>query len=186
MQPLSFQTQKDFLAWLAKNYTNEEGIWLHFYKKSSGVPSINYAQALDAALCYGWIDGQAKPFDDISWLQRYTPRRKRSIWSKRNTEYAERLIKSKKMRTPGMREIERAKADGRWEAAYHSPKNATVPEEFLKRLKKDKDAYAFYQTLNKTNLYAIAWRIQTAVKPETKEKRMQTILEMLSEKKKFH
>ncbi len=185
-QPLFFQTQKEWAAWLAKNHTKKEGIWLHFYKKASGVISLNYAQALDIALCYGWIDGQAKPFDEQSWIQRFTPRRAKSIWSKRNTEHADRLIKAKKMRAPGMREIEKAKTDGRWNAAYDSFTNATIPEDFLARVSKNKKAFAFYKTLNKTNLYPIAWRLQTAVKPETREKRMKLILGMLAEGKKFH
>jgi len=125
--PLSFPTQKEWAAWLAKNYKKKEGIWLRFYKKAAGVTSVNHDQALDSALCYGWIDGQAKPFDKDSWIQKFTPRRAKSLWSKRNIEHTERLIKTKKMRVPGMREIERAKADGRWHAAYESSSKATIP-----------------------------------------------------------
>ena len=138
------------------------------------------------ALCYGWIDGQSKPWDENSWIQRYTPRRAKSLWSQRNKEHVARLIKSKKMRAPGLREIERAKADGRWDAAYEAFSKAQVPDDFLAELSKDKKALAFYKTLNKTNMYAITWRLQTAVKPETRKKRMQLILTMLSEEKKFH
>jgi len=185
-QPLFFPTQKEWAAWLAKNYTKKEGIWLRFYKKASGITSINHDLALDSALCYGWIGGQAKPFDKDSWIQKFTPRRPKSLWSKRNIEHTERLIKTKKMRTPGLKEIERAKADGRWHVAYDSPSKATVPEDFLARLSKNKKALAFFNTLNKTNRYAIAWRLQTAVKPETREKRMVQILEMMKEGKKFH
>jgi uncharacterized protein YdeI (YjbR/CyaY-like superfamily) len=184
--PLFFQTQKEWAAWLAKNYTKEEGIWLRFYKKASGIASINHDQALDSALCYGWIDGQAKPSDKDSWIQKFTPRRPKSLWSKRNIEHTARLIKTKKMRAPGLKEIERAKADGRWHSAYDSPSKATVPEDFLSRLSKNKKALAFYNTLNKTNRYAIAWRLQTAVKPDTREKRMKQILAMMKEGKKFH
>jgi uncharacterized protein YdeI (YjbR/CyaY-like superfamily) len=184
--PLAFPTQKEWASWLAKNYTKKEGIWLRFYKKASGIISINHDQALDSALCYGWIDGQAKPFDEDSWIQKFTPRRAKSLWSKRNIEHTERLIKTKKMRAPGSKEIERAKADGRWHVAYDSPSKATVPEDFLVRLSKNKKALAFFNTLSKTNRYAIAWRLQTAVKPETREKRMVQILEMMKEGKKFH
>jgi uncharacterized protein YdeI (YjbR/CyaY-like superfamily) len=184
--PLSFATQKDFLAWLKKHYTKTEGIWLRFFKKGSGIPSIDHAQALDAALCFGWIDGQAKPYDEKSWLQKFTPRRAKSLWSKRNIEHAERLISEKKMRAPGLKEIERAKADGRWIAAYDAFSKASIPEDFLKMLSKNKKALAFFKTLNKTNQYSITWRLQTAVKPETREKRMKAILEMMKEGKKFH
>jgi uncharacterized protein YdeI (YjbR/CyaY-like superfamily) len=184
--PLSFQTQKEFSAWLAKNYKKPEGIWLQFYKKAIGIKSLNYAEALDAALCYGWIDGQAKPFDKDSWIQRFTPRRAKSMWSKRNTEHAERLIKTKKMRAPGKKEIEKAKAEGRWTAAYDSFSKAIIPEDFLAELSKNKKALAFYKTLDKTNLYSIAWRLQTAKKSETRQKRIQSFIEMLSKGKKFH
>src|SRR5579872_941189 len=139
-KPLSFSTLKEWTAWLSKNYTKPEGIWLRLYKKASGITSINHDQALDAALCYGWIDGQAKPFDKDSWIQKFTPRRAKSLWSKRNIEHTERLIKTKKMRAPGLKEIERAKADRRWHSAYDSPSKATAPEDFLERLSKNKKA----------------------------------------------
>lgn len=184
--PISFASEKEFTNWLKANYTLTEGIWLRYYKKSTGIPSITYAQALDVALCYGWIDGQAKPFDGDSWLQRFTPRRAKSNWSKRNTEHVARLIETKKMRKPGLLEIEKAKADGRWAKAYDSFSQATIPDDVMAMIKKNEQAHDFYKTLNKTNLYAIAYRIQTAVKPETREKRIKLILEMLSVGKKFH
>jgi uncharacterized protein YdeI (YjbR/CyaY-like superfamily) len=183
---LNFQTPDQWEDWLSKNYTLEVGVWLRFFKKASGVKTMTYDEALDLALCYGWIDGVAKGYDEQSWLQKYTPRRKRSIWSKRNTERVERLIKEGKMREPGLKQIELAKADGRWERAYEGQSKMTVPEDFLNELKKSKKAYEFFQTLNKTNTYAIAWRLHTAKKPETREKRMKSILEMLSLGKKFH
>jgi len=185
-KPLSFRSQKEWSAWLSKNHTRVEGIWLRLYKKASGVTSVNHDQALDSVLCYGWIDGQTKPFDKDSWIQKFTPRRAKSLWSKRNIEHTERLIKTKKMRAPGMREIERAKSDGRWHAAYDSPSKVTIPEDFLIRLSKNKKALAFFKSLNKTNRYSIAWRLQTAIKPQTREKRMETILAMMRERKKFH
>ncbi len=181
----SFKSPKEFNSWLKKQ-KDSPGIWLHFYKKDSGVPSINYKEAVDEALCFGWIDGQAKPFDENSWLQRFTPRRVRSIWSKRNRDHVSRLIAEGRMQPSGLAEIERAKLDGRWNAAYDAPLTMEVPEDFLRVLDKNKKAKAFFETLNKTNLYAIAWRLQTAKKPETREKRINIILEMLAKGEKFH
>lgn len=157
-----------------------------FAKKNSGEQSVNYDEALDVAICYGWIDSLAKSLNEKFYLQKFTPRGSRSVWSKVNTEHANRLIEEKKMQPAGLVEIEKAKADGRWERAYDSPKNMTLPDAFLDELKKNKDAYDFYQTLNKTNTYAIAWRLQTAKKPETVSKRTVQIIEMLSKKQKFH
>jgi uncharacterized protein YdeI (YjbR/CyaY-like superfamily) len=182
----SFKTPTEWRRWLTKHHAKPEGIWLRFFKKASGVKSITYAEALDEALCFGWIDGQLKNFDTTSWLQKFTPRRSKSIWSKRNREHVARLIKEKRMTAAGLKEVEMAKKDGRWEGAYDSPKNMQVPADFLRELKKDKNAYAFFQTLNKANTYAIAWRLQTAKKPETREKRMQALLQMLGQGKKLH
>ena len=182
----SFKTPREWRSWLTKHHAKPEGIWLRFFKKASGVKSITYAEALDEALCFGWIDGQLKTYDTKSWLQKFTPRRSKSIWSKRNREHIARLIKEKRMTAAGLKEIELAKKDGRWEGAYDSPKNMQVPADFLRELKKDKNAYAFFQTLNKANTYAIAWRLQTAKKPETREKRMQALLQMLGQGKKLH
>ena len=183
---LSFSTQKEWHNWLDKNYTNEKGIWLRFYKKDSDIKSINYAEALDEALCYGWIDGQAKKYDEKSWLQKFTPRRERSIWSKRNIEHIERLNKTGRMKPSGINEVEKAKADGRWNEAYDPPSKMNPPDEFLKKLSKNKKAEKFYNSLNKTNKYAINWRLQTAKKPETRERRMMTILKMLENGETFH
>ena len=181
-----FDTASKFEAWLKKNHSSSKGVWLHFYKKGSGVKSLNHAGALDVALCYGWIDAVANKYDDTSYLQRFTPRRPKSIWSKKNIDNTNRLIEAGKMKASGLKAIEEAKADGRWEAAYDSPTNSTIPPDFLKALKKDKTAYKFFKTLNKTNTFAITWRLQTAKKPETREKRMKTILAMLAEGKAFH
>lgn len=183
---LPFTTISDFNSWLSKNNGLQTGIWIRFFKKKSPVTSITYAEALDVALCFGWIDGQAKPFDTESWLQKFTPRRPKSIWSKRNREHIERLEKSGRMKEGGIQQVEAAKLDGRWEQAYDSPSNMCVPDEFLAELAKNKKAENFYKTLNKTNTYAIVWRLQTAKKPETKEKRMKAIIEMLSKEEKFH
>lgn len=182
----SFKTAADFRKWLAKNHAKSEGIWLRFYKKHTGIQSINYAGAVDEALCYGWIDGQANALDEKSWIQRFTPRRAKSNWSKINTGHAKRLIKAKKMRAPGLKAIEAAKKDGRWHTAYDSPKTSRVPDDFLKALNKNKKAKEFFKTLNKQNLYAISYRLQTAKKPETRERRLKLILGMLAQQKKFH
>ncbi len=186
LETLSFKTPEAFRRWLAKNQTREEGIWLRFFKKASGVKSVTYAEVLDEALCHGWIDGQARPFDDESWIQKFTPRRPRSGWSKRNVEHAERLTKAGLMTAPGMAAIEAAKADGRWHAAYDSPSKAEPPADFLRELARHKKAEAFFKSLNRANIYAIVYRLQTAKKPETRERRMATILEMLKRGETFH
>ena len=183
---LTFKSPPAFRSWLEENHAASNGIWLRVFKKDSGEKSITYGEALDQALCYGWIDGQRKAHEDRSWLQKFTPRRPKSGWSKYNTQHAERLIKSGKMTPAGLKEVEAAKADGRWKAAYDSFGNAAVTDDFLKELAKDEKAKAFFETLNKTNLYSIAYRLQTAKKPETRKKRMQVIIEMLARGEKFH
>ena len=172
--------------WLGKNHAKSEGIWLRIYKKDSGEKTVTYAEALDEAICYGWIDGQKDKYDDKSWVQRFTPRRRGSNWSKNNTAHAERLLKAGKIKPYGLKEIEAAKIDGRWENAYHPQSAASIPEDFLIELGKNKKAKMFFETLNKTNLYSIAYRLQTTKKAETREKRMKIILEMLSKGEKFH
>jgi len=186
MQTLHFKSAADFRRWLEKNHAESDGLWLRFFKKQSGEKSVTRAEALDQALCYGWIDSQAKPFDEQSWLQKYTPRRSRSGWSKINTQHVERLMETGAMTSAGMKVIEAAKADGRWKAAYVSPRNAGPPEDFLKELNKNKKAKVFFETLNKANVYSIVYRLQTAKKPETREKRMKTILAMMDQGKTFH
>jgi uncharacterized protein YdeI (YjbR/CyaY-like superfamily) len=183
---LSFKTEKDFEKWLAKNHDATNGIWLRFFKKSSGIKTISYEDALDEAICYGWIDGQLKPFDEESWLRKFSPRGAKSIWSKRNTGHAERLIKMKRMKPSGLAEIEKAKADGRWEKAYDSHAEMKVPDDFLDALSKNKKAKAFFESLDKANTYAIAWRLQTAKKPETREKRKKQLLKMMAKGEKLH
>lgn len=180
------KTPEAWRAWLEKHHNTEQGVWFTFFKKASGKQGITYAQALDEALCYGWIDGQVKKNDEDSWLQKFTPRRIRSMWSHRNTQYVTRLIEEGKMTPAGQAEIDRAKADGRWDVAYSSPKNMEMPEDFMNELSKNKNAYEFFKTLNKTNTYAIAWRLQTAKKPETRERRMKVLLEMLAKGEKLH
>ena len=185
MAILSFPSSLGFRRWL-QNHRQSDGIWLRIYKKDSGVATVTYAEALDQALCFGWIDGQKKPYDKQSWLQKFTPRRPKSGWSKNNNQHAERLIQSRAMTSAGLKEVNAAKADGRWKAAYDSFSNARVPDDFLKALAKNKKAQAFFRTLNKTNLYSIAYRLQTAKKPETREKRMGAIVAQLARGEKFH
>jgi uncharacterized protein YdeI (YjbR/CyaY-like superfamily) len=179
---LSFATPAEWNTWLDKNHATSNGVWLRIFKKDSGHQTIFYAEALDEALCHGWIDGQRKSHDAVSWLQRFTLRRPKSVWSKINTGHVARLHKLKKIKPAGLA----AKRDGRWTVAYDSPGKAVIPKDFLNQLGKDKKAKAFFGTLNKTNLYSIAWRLQTARKPETRERRMKAILEMLAKGEKFH
>lgn len=183
---IEFKTAKTFETWLAKNHENSNGLWLKIFKKDSGIKTINYAEALDIALCYGWIDGQKQTYDEQAWLQKFCPRRAKSIWSKINTGHVERLIKEGRMRPAGLKAIEAAKADGRWEKAYDSPGKMTMPEDFLRELSKNKKAETFFKSLNKTNLFTIGFRLQTAKKQETREKSMKEIMEMLAKGEKFH
>ena len=183
---LTFPDSESFTAWLAEHHNDSPGIWMRLFKKKPDVASFTYAEALDAALCYGWIDGQKKTYDAASWLQKFTPRRRKSIWSQKNQEHVERLEKSGKMQAAGRKEVEAAKADGRWERAYGSSSNMTVPADFLHELSKDKEAESFFKTLNKANIFSIVWRLQTAQKPETRMKRMNAILEKLHKGEKFN
>jgi uncharacterized protein YdeI (YjbR/CyaY-like superfamily) len=181
-----FKSQKDWRNWLVNNQDLQEGIWLQVYKKHSGVETVTIEQALEEALCFGWIDGQRKSYDEQSYLQKYTPRRLQSIWSKRNIGIVETLIQEGKMMPRGFVEFEKAKNDGRLDKAYDSHTTMQDAEDLLNELKKDKEANAFYESLNKSNKFAINFRLQTAKKPETRTKRMNEILKMLKAKKKFH
>ena len=185
MPILFFQTPKDWEDWLSKN-EQSNGVWVKFAKKASGIQSLTYAQALEPALCYGWIDGQAKTVDETYYMQKFTPRRPKSIWSKRNIGIVERLIAEGKMRPAGQAAIDAAKADGRWDQAYDSPSNMQIPEDFQALLDAHPKAKAFYGTLNKTNTFAILWRIQTAKKPETRSARIEKLVAMLERGEKIH
>jgi uncharacterized protein YdeI (YjbR/CyaY-like superfamily) len=183
---LPFESKKKWADWLAKQHDKSAGVWLKLAKKATGIPSVTYAEALDVALCYGWIDGQKRSFDDKYFLQIFTPRRPKSIWSKINVEKVEQLIASGEMKPAGLKAIEAAKQDGRWAAAYESQKNSSVPEDFLSALEKNKKAKAFFATLNSTNRYAFLFRIHTAKKAETREKRIRQFVEMLEKGETFH
>ncbi|MEP7339151.1 MAG: YdeI/OmpD-associated family protein [Acidobacteriota bacterium] len=181
-----FAKPKNWEAWLKANHAESKGLWLRLAKKNSGIESINYAEALDVALCYGWIDGQKKSYDDATWLQKFTPRGAKSIWSKINREKVEALIESKRMKPAGLKAIESAKQDGRWDAAYDSQSKATVPEDFQAALDQNAKAKAFFATLKSVNRYAILFRIQTAKKAETRAKRIRQFIEMLEKHETIH
>ena len=183
---LRFASASAFGTWLAKNHASSRGIWLEYAKKGSGVASIVYAEAVEQALCWGWIDGQAKSVDERWYRQRFTPRTARSIWSKINCERVTKLIADGKMKPPGLAEIERAKKDGRWERAYDSPKTMQVPDDLTAALAKNKKAAASFATLNSANRYAILHRLQTAKKPETRVRRIATFVAMLARGETLH
>ena len=183
---LSFASRSKWADWVIKQHDKSAGVWLKLAKKDSGLPSVTYDEALDIALCYGWIDGQKKGFDDKYWLQKFTPRGPKSIWSKINTGKAGRLIASGQMKPAGFKAIDAAKADGRWAQAYDSQKNVSVPEDFQAALNKNRKARAFFGTLNSANRYSFLFRIQTAKKAETRAKQIQELVEMLEKNEKFH
>jgi uncharacterized protein YdeI (YjbR/CyaY-like superfamily) len=182
----SFASEAAFEKWLDINHARSSGLWLRFFKKSANKKSLMHKGALDVALCYGWIDGQLKKFDDISYLHKFTPRGAKSMWSKVNTEHVERLEKEGRMQLAGRAAADAAKNDGRWDNAYDAPSKMTIPADFVKALGKDRQARVFFDTLNRANRYSIAWRLQTARNPETRQKRMDAIIAMLNRKEKFH
>ncbi len=174
-------------AWLDEHHEDTpEGVRLRLFRKDAPEAELTYVQAVEVALCFGWIDGQVKRLDDTSRAQRFTPRRPRSTWGKINRERAERLIAEGRMRPAGSREVDAAKADGRWELAYDPPSTAEIPEDFLAELAKHDRAAAFFATLDKRNTFPVAYRLQTARTPATRAKRMQAIIEMLDRGERFH
>jgi len=180
------EDQEAWLSWLRKNHATSSGVWLRIAKKSANVRSVSYLQAVDAALCFGWFYGQNKGNNESYWLQRFTPRSEKSIWSKINREKATRLIQLGQMNAAGLREVERARRDGRWDGAYDSPSGATIPADFQAVLNKTPRAKAFFATLDSRNRYAVLFRIQTAKRAETRAKRIKQFTEMLSLHKKIH
>jgi uncharacterized protein YdeI (YjbR/CyaY-like superfamily) len=182
----SFGSRAEWIRWLEREHGSSTGVWLQIARKDAGAESISYAEALDAALCYGWIDGRKDRLDDRAWLQRFTPRRARSRWSKRNRALAEALIERGEMAPAGMREVERARADGRWDAAYDSHSTATVPADLRAALEHDQAAGEFFATLDSNNRYAILYRIQEARRPETRARRIAKYVAMLSAGEKIH
>ena len=183
---MTFESTDAWDIWLAAHHADSPGLWLKIAKKGAAGRTVSYSDALDVALCHGWIDGQKGRHDDEYWLQRFTPRKPGGNWSKINTERAAALIASGRMRPAGLREVERAQADGRWEQAYESQSRVTVPEDLARALAANERARAFFATLDSANRYAILYRIGTAKKPETRAKRIDTFVTMLSEHKKIH
>jgi uncharacterized protein YdeI (YjbR/CyaY-like superfamily) len=182
----AFASATVWRQWLAKHHQTSAGVWLQFFKKGADTASVTYAEALDEALCYGWIDGQLKSHDAQSWLRKFTPRRSKSVWSKKNLEHVARLTAAGQMKPAGRKAVEEAKASGGLKTAYDAPGKSEVPKDFLAALSKHPKAKAFFATLNRANVYAITWRLQTAKKPETRQKRMDAILAKLSKHEKFH
>ena len=181
-----FKHQKDWEAWLGKHFDSSAGFWMRLAKKSARFKSITYQEALETALCYGWIDGKKKAFDEESWLQRFTPRRPISIWSRINRTKALALIKRGRMKPAGLAAIERAKENERWDTAYDSHSTARPPADFQKALNKNPKAIKFYASLNSQNRYAILFRIQTAKRIETRRERIDTFVRMLAMHKKLY
>jgi uncharacterized protein YdeI (YjbR/CyaY-like superfamily) len=179
-------TRDAWAEWLERNHASSLGVWLRIAKAGSGEASASYAEALDVALCHGWIDGQKRPLDERFWLQRFSPRTSRSRWSKRNRARAEQLIEAGEMAPAGLEEIERARADGRWEAAYDSPATATVPPDLQAALDANPAAAAFFAGLDGANRYAILYRVQEARRPETRARRIATFVAMLAEGRRIH
>jgi uncharacterized protein YdeI (YjbR/CyaY-like superfamily) len=186
LEILQLKSQKDWKKWLDKNHTQADGVWLKFAKKNSGETTVSYGEAVETGLCYGWIDSQAKTLDGKFYLQRFTPRRAKSIWSKINREKIEKLIADGKMKPAGLAQIEAAKADGRWAAAYSSASTIQVPADFQKALDKNKAAADFFAKLSSSNRYAILFRLENTKRAETRSANIQKYIQMLADGIKFH
>jgi uncharacterized protein YdeI (YjbR/CyaY-like superfamily) len=176
---ISFRSREEWEAWLEEEHETSSGLWLKFAKKGSGLDSVSPAEAVEVALCYGWIDGQAASVDEQHWLVRFTPRRPRSRWSKINRTRAEELIEKGRMRAAGLREIERAKADGRWDAAYEGQRSANVPDDLRAALERNDRAREAFSALSRADRYAILYRIEEAKRPETRSRRIEKFVGML-------
>lgn len=183
---LLFSSQAEWHDWLEANHPRPQGVWLKHAKKASGKQSVSYDQAVEAALCYGWIDSQKQAYDNEYFLQKFTPREPKSIWSKVNVAKAEALIKTGRMQPAGLAAVEAAKADGRWAAAYDSASTSKVPDDFAAALELNPKAKEFFESLNRANVYAITWRIQTAKKPETRAARIKKFISLLNNGEKLH
>jgi uncharacterized protein YdeI (YjbR/CyaY-like superfamily) len=181
-----FTSKQDWAAWLEKNHRKSTGLWLRLAKKAARLRSVSYKEALEVALCYGWIDGQKRPESEQAWLQRFLSRSSKSIWSKINREKALALIANGEMKAAGLEAIENAKKNGRWEAAYDSPSGATVPSDFQAALDANPRAKAFFKTLDRANRYAVLWRIQTVRKAETRARKIEQFVGMLEREEKIH
>ena len=185
-EALRFASRQDFESWLEGNHERSAGAWLQIAKKSSPDPTVTYAEAIEAALCFGWIDGQKGRGNDEHWLQRFTPRSSRSRWSRINRDKAEQLIADGRMRPSGMAEVKRARADGRWQAAYEGQRSATVPDDLQRELDADPDAKAAFAKLDARNRYAIIWRLNDAKRPDTRARRLAKYMTMLRDGQRLH
>lgn len=183
---VSFASRRAWATWLAANHASSRGVWLRLARKRSGAASVTYEEALEVALAWGWIDGQKKRLDAGSWLQKFTPRGPRSLWSRANREKALALIAAGEMKPPGLAEVERAKRDGRWERAYDSPSRATVPDDLAAALAGNPRAAAFFATLDSRNRYAVLFRVQTAKRAETRARRIAQLVQMLARHEKLY
>ncbi|HVD38774.1 MAG TPA: YdeI/OmpD-associated family protein [Solirubrobacterales bacterium] len=181
-----FPEPNDLEAWLEENHDSSDGLWLKIAKKGAPEPSVTYAEALEVALCFGWIDSQKRGLDETHFLQRFTPRRPRGRWSKINREKVERLIEAGRMRPGGMAKVEAAKADGRWEAAYEGQGTAKVPPDLQRELDANPAAAKFFASLDGANRYAILYRLEEAKKPETRQRRLRKFVAMLERGEKIH
>jgi uncharacterized protein YdeI (YjbR/CyaY-like superfamily) len=182
---IAFDSAETWEKWLADNHAASDGIWMKIAKNGAAA-SVTYAEALETALCHGWIDGQKDRFDDSWWLQKFTPRGPKSIWSRNNREKAEALVKAGRMRPAGLAAVERAKKDGRWDRAYESQRTATVPPDLRRALERDARARAFFSSLSGVNRYAILFRLQNAKKAETRKRRLEQFMEMLRKGETIH
>jgi uncharacterized protein YdeI (YjbR/CyaY-like superfamily) len=183
---VTFESVAAWEAWLEKHHAEAPGVWLKIAKKGSGVASVTHDEALDAAICQGWIDGQRKALDDTFFLQKFTGRRARSLWSTRNVEKVAKLIEAERMRPAGLEQVELAKADGRWDAAYEGQRAATVPDDLRGELDRNPPAAEFFASLDSQNRYAILYRVQNAKRPETRARRIETFVQMLSRGEKIY
>jgi uncharacterized protein YdeI (YjbR/CyaY-like superfamily) len=183
---MPFASQHDWERWLEEHHQSSPGLWLQIAKKAAGIPTVTYAEALEVALCFGWIDGQKASLDEQYWTQRFLPRGRRSIWSKVNRAKAEQLIASGAMQPSGLREVERARADGRWDAAYDPPSTATVPDDLARAFDANPAAREFFETLDSRNRYSVLHRIQNARRPETRARRIEQFVDMLARGETIH
>lgn len=186
LAPTLFKSAKDFEAWLKKNHATSDGLWLKIAKRGSNETSVTYPEAVEIALCWGWIDGQKKSLDDQHYLQRFTPRRARSVWSRINVNKVQALIDAGRMQAPGEAQVEAAKADGRWARAYDGARTSTVPEDLQAALEAEPAAKTFFASINASNRYAILWRIQTAARAETRARRIAQLVGMLARGETIH
>ncbi|HJS95430.1 MAG TPA: YdeI/OmpD-associated family protein [Solirubrobacteraceae bacterium] len=183
---LPFADRTAWASWLSDHHESSPGLWIKIARKASGIPTVTHPEALEEALCYGWIDGQRLPHDESFFLQRFTPRTKRSKWSQINRDKVTSLIEQGRMKPAGLAQIEAAKQDGRWEAAYAPQSDKTIPEDFERALEQNPEAHEFFKTLRGTRRYSFIYRIQDAKRPETRARRIEQFVEMLAKHQTHH